>query len=139
MNLPWLTGQEWELFGLMVLADTVATPSTEDVGSLGLCYHTDTQERVWLPLPDLKQSVYRAEFLAVVRALEECQPHEVVSDCKGVVKAVQALHTGRRGPKDRNSDLEQRALNSLLPGQRIRVSVDDFQGNQQADILAASS
>eukprot|EP00971_Amphidinium_carterae_P091703 1815505-Amphidinium_carterae.1 len=48
-------------------------------------------------------------------------------------------------------DLEQRALNALLPGQRIRwmkahlkqadvasgrVTVDDFQGNQQADLLA---
>eukprot|EP00971_Amphidinium_carterae_P127900 2533210-Amphidinium_carterae.1 len=54
------------------------------------CY-TDTQERAWFPLPGIKQSVYRAEFLAVVRALEECQPHEVVSDCKGVAKAVQAL------------------------------------------------
>eukprot|EP00971_Amphidinium_carterae_P135922 2693251-Amphidinium_carterae.1 len=68
----------------------------------GVGYYTDTQERVWLPLPGLKQSVYRAEFLAVVRALEECHPHEVVSDCKG-----------------RNRDLEQRALNALLPGQRI--------------------
>eukprot|EP00971_Amphidinium_carterae_P054938 1082841-Amphidinium_carterae.1 len=57
----------------------------------GVGYYTDTHEHVWLPLHGLTQSVYRAEFLAVVRALEECQPHEVVSDCKGVVKAVQAL------------------------------------------------
>eukprot|EP00971_Amphidinium_carterae_P230397 4572703-Amphidinium_carterae.1 len=62
-------------------------------------YYTDTHERVWLPLPGLRQSVYRAESLAVVRALEECHPHEVVSDCKGVVKAVEALQTGRRTPK----------------------------------------
>eukprot|EP00971_Amphidinium_carterae_P057411 1135041-Amphidinium_carterae.1 len=27
-------------------------------------------------------SVYRAEFLAVVCALEKCQAHEIVSDCK---------------------------------------------------------
>eukprot|EP00971_Amphidinium_carterae_P283226 5622914-Amphidinium_carterae.1 len=60
----------------------------------GVGYYTDTHERVWLPLPGLKQSVYRAEFLAVVRALEECHPHDVVSHCKGVVKAVQALQTG---------------------------------------------
>eukprot|EP00971_Amphidinium_carterae_P347327 6489264-Amphidinium_carterae.2 len=69
MNLPWLTGQELELFGLRDLADdadTVATPSAEG----GVGYYTDTQERVWLPLPGLKQFVYRAEFLAVVRALE---------------------------------------------------------------------
>eukprot|EP00971_Amphidinium_carterae_P205751 4083169-Amphidinium_carterae.1 len=45
----------------------------------GVGDYTDTKERVWLPLPGLKQSVYRAEFLALVRALEECQPHEVVS------------------------------------------------------------
>eukprot|EP00971_Amphidinium_carterae_P349343 6490968-Amphidinium_carterae.7 len=57
----------------MALVDIAMIPTTEDV--------------VW---------VYRAEFLAVVRALEECQPHEVVSDCKGVVKTVQALQTGRR-------------------------------------------
>eukprot|EP00971_Amphidinium_carterae_P190976 3790151-Amphidinium_carterae.1 len=43
----------------------------------GVGYYTDTQEHVWLPLPGLRQSVYRAEFLAVVRVLEECQPHEV--------------------------------------------------------------
>eukprot|EP00971_Amphidinium_carterae_P163774 3247167-Amphidinium_carterae.1 len=56
------------------------------------CY-TDTQKtlRVWLLLPGIKQFVYRAEFLAVVKALEECQPHEVVSHCQGVVKAVQTL------------------------------------------------
>eukprot|EP00971_Amphidinium_carterae_P038428 755782-Amphidinium_carterae.1 len=65
-----------------------------------------TQEHVWLPLPGLRQSVYRAELLAVVRVLEECQPHEVVSDCKGVVKAVQALQQGRRTPKGRHRDLE---------------------------------
>eukprot|EP00971_Amphidinium_carterae_P191718 3804126-Amphidinium_carterae.1 len=58
----------------------------------------------------------------VARALEECQPHEVVSDCKGVVKAVQALQTGRRRPKGRNHDVEFRALNALLPGQCIRWS-----------------
>eukprot|EP00971_Amphidinium_carterae_P194173 3853107-Amphidinium_carterae.1 len=71
----------------------------------GVGYHTDTHEHVWLPLPGLRQYVYRADFLAVVRALEECQPHEVVSDGKGVVKAFQALQTGRRMPKGRNRDL----------------------------------
>eukprot|EP00971_Amphidinium_carterae_P031962 629738-Amphidinium_carterae.2 len=70
--------------------------------------------------PREENNQYRAEFLAVVRALEECQPHEVVKDCTGVVKAVQALQTGRRNPKGRNRDLEKRALNALLPGQRVR-------------------
>eukprot|EP00971_Amphidinium_carterae_P102346 2026227-Amphidinium_carterae.4 len=85
---------------------------------------------------------------------EECQPYEVVSDCKGVVKAVQALQQGRRTPKGRHRDLELRALQALLPGQRIRwmkahlkqadvdsgrVTVDDFQGNQQADISEFSA
>eukprot|EP00971_Amphidinium_carterae_P264159 5240461-Amphidinium_carterae.3 len=37
----------------------------------GVGYYTDTHERAWLPLPGIKQSVYRAEFLAVMRALEE--------------------------------------------------------------------
>eukprot|EP00971_Amphidinium_carterae_P194733 3864425-Amphidinium_carterae.4 len=31
----------------------------------GVGYYTDTQETAWLPLPVIKQSVYRAEFLAV--------------------------------------------------------------------------
>eukprot|EP00971_Amphidinium_carterae_P241279 4790823-Amphidinium_carterae.1 len=110
----------------------------------GVGYCTDTQEKAWLPLPGIEQSVYRAEL----RALEECQPHEVVSDCKGVVKeAVQDLQTGRRTPTGRNRDLEKRALNallSLLPGHRIRwmeahmkqadtdfgrITTDDLHGN----------
>eukprot|EP00971_Amphidinium_carterae_P109306 2164333-Amphidinium_carterae.1 len=64
--------------------------------------------------------LYRAELHAIAGALEECSPHEVVSDCKGAVKAVQALQTGRRQPKGRNRDLELRVKNALLPGQRIR-------------------
>eukprot|EP00971_Amphidinium_carterae_P134560 2666825-Amphidinium_carterae.2 len=115
----------------------------------GVGYYTDTNEHLWVPVPGLRQSVYRAEFHAVVRALEECQPHEVVSDCKGVVKAIQALRAGRRTPKGRNRDLESRAMKALLPGQRIRwmkahlkqadvdsgrVTADDFQGNQLAGL-----
>eukprot|EP00971_Amphidinium_carterae_P057061 1128193-Amphidinium_carterae.1 len=49
----------------------------------GVGYYTDTNEHVWLPLPGFRQSAYRAEFLVVVRALKEWQPHEVVSDCEG--------------------------------------------------------
>eukprot|EP00971_Amphidinium_carterae_P293420 5825622-Amphidinium_carterae.1 len=57
----------------MVQVDTAVTRNTEGAG---VGYYTDTQER--------RSSV----------------PHEVVSDCKGVVKAVQTLQTGRRTPKD---------------------------------------
>eukprot|EP00971_Amphidinium_carterae_P211551 4197570-Amphidinium_carterae.1 len=89
----------------------------------GVGYSTDTQERVWLPLPGLK------------RALEECKPHEMVSDCKGVVKAVQALQTGKRQPKGRNRDLEQRALNALLSGQHIRWIKPNV---KQADVDSAA-
>eukprot|EP00971_Amphidinium_carterae_P168801 3344426-Amphidinium_carterae.1 len=89
-----------------------------------------------------RQSVYRAELHAIAR---------VVSDCKGAVKAVQALQTGRSQPKGRNRDLELRVKNALLPGQRIRwikahltqadvdigrITADDLHGNGQADILA---
>eukprot|EP00971_Amphidinium_carterae_P056105 1106442-Amphidinium_carterae.1 len=106
--------------------------------------------RVWMPLPGLKQSVCRAELHAVIRALKECQPHEVVCDCKGVVKVVQALQTGHRHPKGRNRDLEKRVLQALLPGQKIRwmkahlrqpdvdhgrVTADDLYGNGHADLF----
>eukprot|EP00971_Amphidinium_carterae_P307671 6114572-Amphidinium_carterae.1 len=70
-------------------ADTAAIPTFVDVG------------------------VFRAELLAVVRALEECQPCRVVSDCKGVVKALQAIQNGHRLPKGRHRDLEERARRAL--------------------------
>eukprot|EP00971_Amphidinium_carterae_P345487 6486475-Amphidinium_carterae.1 len=54
-------------------------------------YVTDTGERVWLLLPDFRQSVFRAELLAVMHALQECSPHRIVSDCKGVVMALRAV------------------------------------------------
>eukprot|EP00971_Amphidinium_carterae_P112279 2223932-Amphidinium_carterae.2 len=95
-------GQQWEPSGRMVLAGTAATPTQK--------------ERVRLPLPGLKQYVYRAEFLAVVRALEKCHPHEVVSDCKGVVKACKPCKLDEGCPKG-DLDLECAAL---LPGQRSR-------------------
>eukprot|EP00971_Amphidinium_carterae_P048013 945335-Amphidinium_carterae.1 len=43
----------------------------------GVGYVTDTGERCWMALPGCRQSVLRAELLAVVRALEECQPRRV--------------------------------------------------------------
>eukprot|EP00971_Amphidinium_carterae_P247674 4918058-Amphidinium_carterae.1 len=57
----------------------------------GVGYVTDTGERSWLAHPGCRQSVFRAELLAVVRSLEVCQPRRVVSDCKGVVKALQEI------------------------------------------------
>eukprot|EP00971_Amphidinium_carterae_P096292 1905461-Amphidinium_carterae.1 len=94
MNLFWCTGQGLLRSGLMVQEDIALTLNTEDV-ELGTT-------RI---LMNMSGFFYRAEFLAVVRALEECQPHEVVSDCTGVVKAVQALQQGRRTPKGRHRDL----------------------------------
>eukprot|EP00971_Amphidinium_carterae_P309924 6158770-Amphidinium_carterae.1 len=68
----------------------------------GVGYVTDTSERVWLPLPGCRQSLFRAELLAVVRALEDRGPRRVVSDCKGVVKTLQAIQSGHRQPKGRH-------------------------------------
>eukprot|EP00971_Amphidinium_carterae_P216941 4306536-Amphidinium_carterae.2 len=82
-----------------------------------------------------------AEFLAVVRALEECRPKVIVSTCKGVVKA-----------KGRNRDLDswRNGSSSLSLGLQImwmgahqtqaavalgRISAEDHD-NGQADILA---
>eukprot|EP00971_Amphidinium_carterae_P291454 5786107-Amphidinium_carterae.3 len=65
----------------------------------GVGYYTDTQERVWLLLPGFKQSVHSAESLVVVRALEECQPHEVVSDCKKWSKPPKPCKLSAEDPK----------------------------------------
>eukprot|EP00971_Amphidinium_carterae_P312364 6208466-Amphidinium_carterae.1 len=70
----------------------------------------------------LKQSVYRAEFLATVRpvrALEECKPKRLVSDCQGVFSWLHALRAGRRHPKGRHRDLESRALVAFPAGVQI--------------------
>eukprot|EP00971_Amphidinium_carterae_P027167 535336-Amphidinium_carterae.2 len=105
---------------------------------------TYTGERSWLALPGCRQSVFRAELLAVVRALEECQPSRVVSDCKGVVQAVQAIQSGHR-------DLEERARRAVPQACQLhwvkahqtrqavderRITLEDFQGNLEADEVA---
>eukprot|EP00971_Amphidinium_carterae_P113458 2247858-Amphidinium_carterae.1 len=59
-------------------ASAVAILTSEDVGLVMSLI--DTGERCWMALPGIRQSVFRAELLAVVRALEECQPRRVVSD-----------------------------------------------------------
>eukprot|EP00971_Amphidinium_carterae_P252101 5005326-Amphidinium_carterae.2 len=64
----------------------------------------------------MKRSAYRAEFLAVVHAVEECQPKVIVSDCKVVVKAVQALQHGRRHIKAHQMD--EGAPNASCNGSR---------------------
>eukprot|EP00971_Amphidinium_carterae_P350642 6491664-Amphidinium_carterae.1 len=99
MNRLWLSGNPHEHFR-----------------RCGVGYYTDIGESVFLPLPGLKQSVYRAEFLVVVRALEECKPKRLVSDCKGVVCCLHALKAGRRHPKGRHRDIESRALIALPAG-----------------------
>eukprot|EP00971_Amphidinium_carterae_P332199 6466234-Amphidinium_carterae.3 len=81
-----LEGLVCTLRGLIVLVVAVAT--------LTSFWHC-----VGLPLPVLKQFVYRAELLATVGALEECQPGRLVSDCKGVVAFLHALRAGRKHPK----------------------------------------
>eukprot|EP00971_Amphidinium_carterae_P035256 694016-Amphidinium_carterae.1 len=73
----------------MVLAVTAATLHYRHCG-VGYYTDTDTGESVWLPLP-----VYPVEFLATVRALEECQPARLVSEFKGVVACLHALPAGR--------------------------------------------
>eukprot|EP00971_Amphidinium_carterae_P282082 5599374-Amphidinium_carterae.1 len=65
MNRPWFTGLELEQSGLTAQAGTAATPSAEGVV-------LDTTLTLKRESGGLKQSVYRAEFLAIVRALEEC-------------------------------------------------------------------
>eukprot|EP00971_Amphidinium_carterae_P194388 3857380-Amphidinium_carterae.2 len=102
----------------------------------GVGYYTNTGESVWLPLPGLKQSVYRAELLATVRALEECKPRRLVSDCKGVVSCLHALLAGRRQPKGRHRDLEGRALDAFPAGSKGRVQYSDLRGNRMADVAA---
>eukprot|EP00971_Amphidinium_carterae_P261200 5181818-Amphidinium_carterae.1 len=70
----------------MVQDGTAVTRITEDAELA-----TTRIQKNECSVPGIKQSVYRAELHAVARALEECSPHEVVSDCKGVVKAAQAF------------------------------------------------
>eukprot|EP00971_Amphidinium_carterae_P026182 516378-Amphidinium_carterae.3 len=112
MNRLWLPGFVFTMCGLMGLEDTVVILTSEDAGLAT----TLTLVKVFLcPHLGLKHSVYPAEFLAVVRALEECKPKGLVSDCKGVASCLHALKAGRRQPKGRHRDLESRAL-AALPG-----------------------
>eukprot|EP00971_Amphidinium_carterae_P095967 1899201-Amphidinium_carterae.2 len=138
----------------MGLADTVVFRTFAGVELHSVGYYTDTGESVWQPIPRLKQSVYRAEFLATVRALEECKPQRLVSDCKGVVSCLHALIAGRRQHRGRHRDLESRAFAALPAGVQIvwmkahqsdkdadegRVVRVDLQGKRMADVAANQS
>eukprot|EP00971_Amphidinium_carterae_P265560 5268159-Amphidinium_carterae.2 len=105
--------------GLLPAPKKQAHSSNPHFRRCGVGYCTNTGESVFRPLPGLKESVYRAEFLAVVRALEECNPKRLVSDCKGVVSCLHALRAGRRQAKGRHRDLESRALAALPAGVQI--------------------
>eukprot|EP00971_Amphidinium_carterae_P156070 3094353-Amphidinium_carterae.2 len=87
----------------------------------GIVIHEPALTLVKVPLPGLKQSVYRAEFFksATVRALEKCKPKRLISDCKGVVSCLHALRACRRHPKTRHKDLESRALAAFPAGVHI--------------------
>eukprot|EP00971_Amphidinium_carterae_P320432 6369352-Amphidinium_carterae.1 len=78
-----------------------------------------------MALPGCRQSVFRAKLLADVRVLEECQPTRVVNDCKGVVKALQAIQNGHRMPKGRHRDLEERARRAPPQACQSREAVDE--------------
>eukprot|EP00971_Amphidinium_carterae_P018683 368486-Amphidinium_carterae.1 len=54
-------------------------------------------------------------IFAVVRALEECSPHRVVSGCKGVVVALRVVQLAHRRPKRRHRDVEERARVASMP------------------------
>eukprot|EP00971_Amphidinium_carterae_P325222 6455391-Amphidinium_carterae.1 len=83
----------WVLSGPTIQIDTVAIPTSAVVRSA-----TDIGERVWLPLLGFRQSVFRAELVAVVTR----SPHRVMSDCKG-----------------RHQDLEEHALLALTPHSKL--------------------
>eukprot|EP00971_Amphidinium_carterae_P287574 5708294-Amphidinium_carterae.1 len=77
-------------------ADTAATPTS---GAVGLATSlTQVRDPGW---------PFRAVGNRSLELnLEDCQPSRVVSDCKGVVKALQAIQSGHRLPKGRHRDLE---------------------------------
>eukprot|EP00971_Amphidinium_carterae_P066885 1324751-Amphidinium_carterae.1 len=100
------------------------------------------------------QSVYRAELLALVTALQGSEPGAlVVSDCKRGCRGVQQLWAGQRKPRGvhRALDLEQRLLTFPRLGREVKwikahtdrrtavqhgVTEVDRQGNERADKAA---
>eukprot|EP00971_Amphidinium_carterae_P085148 1684554-Amphidinium_carterae.1 len=101
-----------------------------------------------------KEMQYSPNENDYIRALEECKPKNLVSDCKGVVFCLHALRAGRRQPKGRQRDVESRALRVPPAGVQIgwmkvhqsdrdaddgRVERIDLQGNSLADVAANKS
>eukprot|EP00971_Amphidinium_carterae_P124549 2467288-Amphidinium_carterae.1 len=125
MNRLWLPGLVWT-------DGSGRHSSNPHFRRYEVAYYIHTGESVWLPFSGHKQSIYRAELLAVVRALEERQPASLGgSDCKGVVACLHALRAGRKHPKRRHRDLESRALVAMPAGVNI-VSMKTHQSDRDA-------
>eukprot|EP00971_Amphidinium_carterae_P084387 1670285-Amphidinium_carterae.1 len=104
--------------------------SSPHIGRCGVGYVTDTGEGAWFPLPGCRQSVFRAELLAVARALEVCNP--TLSDlviAKVWLKPCKPY---------RHRDLEVRSRNALSQACQLhwvkatkidegRITFEDFQ------------
>eukprot|EP00971_Amphidinium_carterae_P085236 1686245-Amphidinium_carterae.2 len=75
MSRLWLPGVVFILCGLMGSGRYSSNPHFR---ACGVGYYIDIGVSVWLPFPGLKQSVYRAEFLVNVRALEKCKPKRLL-------------------------------------------------------------
>eukprot|EP00971_Amphidinium_carterae_P222973 4424390-Amphidinium_carterae.4 len=106
----------------MDLGDIVAILTIIGVELAQLDHYTDTQERVWLPLPGLKQSVYHAELSARWKnwaAPPERQEHRLGKE-----------GPSRPSPKFAGEDSPKCSLRSG------RITAADFYGNGQSDILA---
>eukprot|EP00971_Amphidinium_carterae_P298770 5935710-Amphidinium_carterae.1 len=115
----------YTLSGLMGLEDTVAIPTFIGAGSATL-----------LTLVNVSGCL-----LAVVRALEECSP-----TAKGLLKPlrIQAIQSGQRQPIARHGDLEDSKCELGMPLLRLgskltrlggRITIEDFQGSQEADVV----
>eukprot|EP00971_Amphidinium_carterae_P294246 5842283-Amphidinium_carterae.2 len=105
----------------------------------------------WTPTPD---GWRQGDADYKVKALEECKPARLVSDCKGVVSCQHTLRVGRRQAKGRHRDLEARALAAfpaevhivwMIPMKAHQTSRDanegrvdraDLRGNHLADLAA---
>eukprot|EP00971_Amphidinium_carterae_P047037 926275-Amphidinium_carterae.2 len=84
MNPCWFSVPQPPLFGQMSLDDIVVIHSIGVVGLITLLTLRKGYGYRSLGKAGIKQSVYRAELLAVAHALEECQPCEIVSGgCQG--------------------------------------------------------
>eukprot|EP00971_Amphidinium_carterae_P028195 555248-Amphidinium_carterae.1 len=87
----------------------------------GVDYYTDTGESVFLPLPGLKQAVYRAEFLAVVRRLKSASR-------KGLAEPWPRFRLGFKS--------WMKAHQTDRDAEEGRVDGSDLHGNHQADVAA---